>query len=91
MFRGPMSREGLHFMNFPAPVALLPSQQLGLGPVVTGGGEGQMGIMAALNAYRQMPVSSGGVGATPSSEPVASQQQQHGGNDRLETMSNTNS
>ncbi|GJN00247.1 hypothetical protein PR202_ga17663 [Eleusine coracana subsp. coracana] len=49
---------GLHFMNFPAPMALLPGggQQLGLGPTDNGsgggGGEGHMGVLAALNAYR---------------------------------------
>ncbi|GJM86839.1 hypothetical protein PR202_ga02734 [Eleusine coracana subsp. coracana] len=58
MYRGNVPTSGLHFMNFPAPMALLPGQQLGLGPAVGGGsgggggGEGHMGILAALNAYR---------------------------------------
>ncbi|XP_047332498.1 transcription factor TCP14-like [Impatiens glandulifera] len=36
LYRGTMS-SGLHFMNFPAPVTLLPSQQLGMG-LGSGGG-----------------------------------------------------
>ncbi|PKA60466.1 Transcription factor TCP15 [Apostasia shenzhenica] len=54
MFRGSMS-SGLHFMNFPAPMALLPGQQLGLGSAAAGvaaGGEGHLGVLAALNSYR---------------------------------------
>ena len=56
VYRGSVP-SGLHFMNFPAPMALLPGQQLGLGPVGGSGGgaggtEGQMGSLAALNAYR---------------------------------------
>ncbi|KAK4402285.1 Transcription factor TCP15 [Sesamum angolense] len=56
LYRGTMS-SGLHFMNFPAPVALLPSQQLGGGGGGGGGGgnglgEGQLGMLAGLNPYR---------------------------------------
>ncbi|XP_008808048.2 transcription factor TCP15 [Phoenix dactylifera] len=82
MFRGSMS-SGLHFMNFPTPMALLPSQQLGLGSGGSGGpGEGHMGILAALNAYR--PHSS--------SEPMPTgSQQAHGGGDRHDTMSTSDS
>ncbi|GER53125.1 TCP transcription factor 17 [Striga asiatica] len=49
VYRGTMS-SGLHFMNFPAPVALLPSQQLGGGG--GGMGEGQLGMLPGLNPYR---------------------------------------
>ncbi|KAL1531748.1 transcription factor TCP14-like [Salvia divinorum] len=48
LYRGGPS-SGLHFMNFPAPIALLPTQQLGGGG---GGGEGQLGMLAGLNHYR---------------------------------------
>ncbi|KAJ6801255.1 transcription factor TCP14 [Iris pallida] len=72
---GPVTSTGLHFMNFPTPVALLPSQQLGLGSAGSGG-EGNMGILAAINAYR-------------SSTAESSQQQQGGpsGTERHDTMS----
>ncbi|WOL20292.1 hypothetical protein Cni_G29096 [Canna indica] len=52
-FRGPIS-SGLHFMNLPTPVALLPSQPLGLISDGGGsnGGEGHLGILAAVDAYR---------------------------------------
>ncbi|KAG8059434.1 hypothetical protein GUJ93_ZPchr0002g24053 [Zizania palustris] len=85
---------GLHFMNFPAPMALLPGQQLGLGPVGSGGGgggEGHMGILAALNAYRTQAATGatgeqggGGGGST---------QQQHGagGGERHQSMSTSDS
>ncbi|CAI9112189.1 OLC1v1012595C1 [Oldenlandia corymbosa var. corymbosa] len=42
LYRGTMS-SGLHFMNFPTPVALLPSQQLGQGSNIGGGGGGSGG------------------------------------------------
>ncbi|XP_022868835.1 transcription factor TCP14-like [Olea europaea var. sylvestris] len=53
LYRGTMS-SGLHFMNFPTPVALWPSQQLGSS---TGGGrggpmEGQLGMLTGPNQYR---------------------------------------
>ncbi|KAL8057031.1 hypothetical protein ABFX02_04G157600 [Erythranthe guttata] len=53
LYRGTMS-SGLHFMNFPAPVALLPS---GGGGGSGGGGsgnmgDGQLGMLAGLNTYR---------------------------------------
>ncbi|KAI3463983.1 hypothetical protein Pfo_020646 [Paulownia fortunei] len=66
LYRGTMS-SGLHFMNFPAPVALLPSQQLGSGVGGGGGGggnglgEGQLGMLAGLNTYR-----TGGAGVSES-------------------------
>ncbi|CAM0944188.1 unnamed protein product [Alopecurus aequalis] len=95
VYRGSVP-SGLHFMNFPAPMALLPGQQLGLGPVGGsggggGGGEGHMGILAALNAYRTQAADAaagqGGGGGGPSS------QQQHGGGggERHESMSTSES
>ncbi|KAJ8753298.1 hypothetical protein K2173_019697 [Erythroxylum novogranatense] len=62
LYRGSMS-SGLHFMNFPAPVALFPSQQqLGSNSVSSGGGnsgmsEGHFNILAGLNPYRPSGVS----------------------------------
>ncbi|KAF8779810.1 hypothetical protein HU200_002072 [Digitaria exilis] len=95
---------GLHFMNFPAPVALLPGQQLGLasgggGGGGGGGGEGHMGILAALNAYRTQAAGTdpaggqaGGGGSGGGSG--QQQQQQHGGGgrgERHESMSTSDS
>lgn len=53
LYRSTMS-SGLHFMNFPTPVALLPTQQFGGGggSGSTLGGEGQMGMVTGLNPYR---------------------------------------
>ncbi|XP_066319498.1 transcription factor TCP14-like [Miscanthus floridulus] len=100
VYRGSVP-SGLHFMNFPAPVALLPGQQLGLGPVGGsgggGGGEGHMGILAALNAYRTQaaadPAASQGGGGGGGGGSVQQQQQQHGGGrgDRHESMSTSDS
>ncbi|WOK96843.1 transcription factor TCP15-like [Canna indica] len=75
MFRGSMS-SGLHFMNFPTPMALLPSQQLGLGSGGSGG-EGHMGIPSALNMYR----------SPTASEAVPPSVSHHRDSDRHETMS----
>jgi hypothetical protein len=90
LYRGVPS--GLHFMNFPAPMALLPGgQQLGLGQAGGnndnggggGGGEGHMGILAALNAYRAQAASDA---AQNGAEGGSSQHhhQQHGGGERQE-------
>ncbi|KAL4036229.1 hypothetical protein IC575_004957 [Cucumis melo] len=92
LYRGTMS-SGLHFMNFPAPVALVPGQQFGSS---TGGGsnnnnnnnnssstEGHLNILAGLNPYRS--VSNTGV-----MEPQGSGSQSHhggGGDDRHDTTS----
>jgi TCP family transcription factor len=87
MYRGNVPG-GLHFMNFPAPMALMPGQQLGLGSSVGvggagGAGEGHMGILAALNAYRPQSGTDAG--------PGGSQQQQTtgggAGGDRHDSMS----
>ncbi|XVF11941.1 hypothetical protein REPUB_Repub08aG0071700 [Reevesia pubescens] len=98
LYRGTMS-SGLHFMNFPTPMALLPGQQLGSSSVNSGGGagsgggggssgisEGHLNMLAGLNPYRQ--VSGGGV-----SESQASGSHSHhgggggGGDDRHDTTS----
>lgn len=78
MFRPGSMSSGLHFMNFPTPMALLPSQQLGLSSA--GGEGGHMGILAALNAYRPP----GGTEQGPSGS-----RQQHGGgpSERHDSMS----
>ncbi|CAL9774480.1 unnamed protein product, partial [Musa acuminata subsp. burmannicoides] len=79
MLRGSMSG-GLHFMNIPTPMALLPSQQLGLG---SGGGEGYTGIPSALNMYRSSP---------SNSEAMQSMTQQaHRDSERHDTMSTSDS
>ncbi|KAD2805990.1 hypothetical protein E3N88_39367 [Mikania micrantha] len=79
LYRGTVST-GLHFMNFPTPVALLPSQQLSAG--LTGntasagaGGftEGQLSMLAGLNSYR--PIF--GLGA--SEQQASGSQSHHGG------------
>ncbi|KAK4794962.1 hypothetical protein SAY86_012956 [Trapa natans] len=54
LYRGAVT-SGLHFMNFPAPMALLPSQQVGSSG--SGGGVGaeggQLNMIAGLSPYRQ--------------------------------------
>ncbi|KAG9451255.1 hypothetical protein H6P81_011220 [Aristolochia fimbriata] len=73
VYRGSMSGTGLHFMNFPAPMALLPTQQLGS----TLGGESHLGTLTALNPYR--PISSGGVPSESSGTHHHHHQQHPGG------------
>lgn len=95
LYRGTMS-SGLHFMNFPTPVALLPGQQLGAGIGSSGGSgsgggggsssggggggisEGQFGLFAGLNPYRQTSISN--------SQPSGSHSH-HGGDDRHDSAS----
>ncbi|PSS07899.1 Transcription factor like [Actinidia chinensis var. chinensis] len=88
LYRGTMS-SGLHFMNFPTPVALLPSQQLGAGIGGSGGGsnggsvssglnDGQLGGFAGLNSYRP--------GSISESQPSGSHSH-HGGDNRHDTTS----
>lgn len=66
LYRGAVSTSGLHFMNFPQPMALLPGQQLGNSSGGGGGGggninmnmnmnEGHLSMLAGLSPYR--PVS----------------------------------
>ncbi|KAI6683042.1 hypothetical protein NL676_028955 [Syzygium grande] len=64
LYRGTMS-SGLHFMNFPAPVALLPGQHLGSATGGAGGGEGQFNMLGGLSPYR--PVTSSGVSESQAS------------------------
>ncbi|XP_059443164.1 transcription factor TCP14 [Corylus avellana] len=93
LYRGTMS-SGLHFMNFPPPVALMPGQQLasGIGGGGGGGGsgggnsmsEGHLNMLAGFNPYR--PIS-----GTSISESQASGSHSHhgggGGDDRHDTTS----
>ncbi|KAL4559282.1 hypothetical protein LXL04_031420 [Taraxacum kok-saghyz] len=88
LYRGTVS-SGLHFMNFPTPVAVLPSQQPGMGGGSgVGGGysEGQLNMLAGLNPYR--PIF--GPGGTEQ-QPSGSQSHDHGGgrggDDRHDTTS----
>ncbi|OMO93158.1 Transcription factor, TCP [Corchorus capsularis] len=84
MYRGTMS-SGVHFMNFATPMALLqPGQQLGsgIGSAAAGGSvtDSHLGMLAALNAYRQIP------GTTVSESQTSGSQhhhhQHHGGEAR---------
>ncbi|CAI8610041.1 unnamed protein product [Vicia faba] len=43
LYRGAVSTSGLHFMNFPQPMALLPGQQLGSSSIGSGSGGGSGG------------------------------------------------
>ncbi|XP_076942987.1 transcription factor TCP15-like [Bidens hawaiensis] len=77
LYRGTVST-GLHFMNFPTPVALLPSQQLsaGLGGNNATGGftEGQLSMLAGLNPYNRPVFGPGG-----SEQQASGSQSHHGG------------
>ncbi|KAK6148540.1 hypothetical protein DH2020_019452 [Rehmannia glutinosa] len=56
---------GPHFMNFPAPLSLVPGQQLGGGGGGGSGfGEGQMGMFSGLNHYNNR-TGGGGVSESP--------------------------
>ncbi|XP_059641867.1 transcription factor TCP15-like [Cornus florida] len=95
LYRGTMS-SGLHFMNFPAPVALLPNQQLGSeidsshGGGGSGGGgggmnDGHLAMLAGLNPYRSFT-------NTGVSESQASgSHSQHGVYDRHDTTTSHHS
>ncbi|KAI3521754.1 hypothetical protein L1887_11228 [Cichorium endivia] len=82
LYRGTVST-GLHFMNFPTPVALMPSQQLaaGLGGNTGSGGggggftEGQLSMLAGLNPYRPI------FGPGASEQQASGSQSHHGGGD----------
>lgn len=82
MYRGAMS-SGLHFMNFPAPMTLMPSQQLGGAGV--GGGQGHLGTLETLNAYR--PFTDGGSSEPPQMEMGLGSHRPHGGDDRSPSQS----
>lgn len=85
LYRGTVPASGLHFMNFPTPVALLPTQQLGTG-LGFGGGDnsaapGQLGLFAGLNSYHR----SGNIVPDPQ---VSGSHSHHGGvDDRHDTTS----
>ncbi|KVH98784.1 transcription factor TCP14-like [Cynara cardunculus var. scolymus] len=90
LYRGTVS-SGLHFMNFPTPVALLPSQQAGISGGSSGGGggggggysEGQLSMLAAgLNPYRPIFASEQQPGGSQSHHDGG-----HGGEDRHDTSS----
>ncbi|KAJ4711313.1 Transcription factor like [Melia azedarach] len=81
MYRGSMS-SGVHFVNFPTPMALLPGQQLGSGigasaPMT----DSHLGMLAALNAYRNIP------GAGASESPASGSHPHHGGEEGQDTTS----
>ncbi|CAL0318261.1 unnamed protein product [Lupinus luteus] len=87
MYRGAMSSGGIHFMNFASPMPLMPGGgQLGPGMGGGSGGgaamvnESNLGMLAALNAYRQMQAN--GVPESP-----ASTGHHHGGDDGHDTSS----
>ncbi|RZC24357.1 transcription factor TCP15-like [Glycine soja] len=92
VYRGAMSAPGgIHFMNFASPMNLMPGGQLGSGIVGGGGGgggnggaqllsESNLGMLAALNAYRQIP-------ANGVSEPPGSAGQHHSGDDGRDSTS----
>ncbi|XP_068637368.1 transcription factor TCP15-like [Aristolochia californica] len=73
VYRGSMS-SGLHFMNFPTPMALLPTQQLG--STVS---EPHLGTLTALNPYRPI---SGGAPSESSHSGTHQQHQQPGGGEQ---------
>ncbi|KAL4302602.1 hypothetical protein GQ457_10G029310 [Hibiscus cannabinus] len=82
MYRGTMT-SGVHFMNFPTPMALLPGQQFGSG---IGAGVGSvtdthLGMLASLNAYRPIP------GTNVSESPASGSHQQQGGENRHDSTS----
>ncbi|XP_055830309.1 transcription factor TCP14-like [Solanum dulcamara] len=90
LYRSTMS-SGLHFMNFPTPVALLPTQQFGGGGGAgygsTLGGEGQLGMVTGLNPYR--PCS--GVLESQASGSHSHHGGRGGGDDRHDSTSHHNS
>lgn len=79
-YRGSMTTNGLHFMNFSPPMALLPpGQQFGTGIGGAGGGtavtDSHLGVLAALNAYRPI------VGGSALESPASGGHPHHGGDD----------
>ncbi|KAK4264205.1 hypothetical protein QN277_025414 [Acacia crassicarpa] len=93
LYRGSMS-SALHFMNFPTPMALLPSQQLGLSGLTGGGGgggsatsggnninEGHLSMLAGLSPYR--PV----IGLSESQASGSQSHHRGGGDDRHHSTS----
>ncbi|XP_027360462.1 transcription factor TCP14-like [Abrus precatorius] len=74
LYRGTVS-SGLHFMNFPTPMALLPSQQLGSSGIGGGGNmnEGHLSMLSGLNPYRTV------IGVSESQ--ASGSQSHHGGSE----------
>lgn len=72
MYRGSMSSGGVHFVNLPTPMALLPGQQLGSGIGSSAGTDSHLGMLAALNAYRNIS------GAAVSESPACASHPHHG-------------
>ncbi|KAK9107648.1 hypothetical protein Syun_023659 [Stephania yunnanensis] len=88
MFRGSVS-SGLHFMNFPTPLALLPTQSLG--PTMGGGAAEHLGMFSAVNAFGRPVGGSGSVGGGSEhdhhhqSHMHHHHHHHHGGNEREDT------
>jgi hypothetical protein len=100
LYRAGGGSSGLHFMNFPTPVALMPGQQLGMSLGGGGGGgsdgngggnngdgggggfsDGQLSLLAGLNAYR--PIFGSGV----SESQASGSHSHHGGDERHDSTS----
>ncbi|KAK7304615.1 hypothetical protein VNO77_42499 [Canavalia gladiata] len=84
LYRGTMS-SGLHFMNFPTPMALLPGQQLGASGISAAAGspnlnEGHLSMLSGLNPYRTV------IGVSDS-QPTGSQSHHAGSEDRHDNTS----
>ncbi|KAF7806186.1 transcription factor TCP14-like [Senna tora] len=84
LYRGASMSSGLHFMNFPTPMALLPSQQLPSSAAISGGGpnnmsEGHLSMLAGLSPYRPL------IGVSESQPTASSHQGGAAGDDRHDT------
>ncbi|KAJ1401628.1 hypothetical protein SESBI_28643 [Sesbania bispinosa] len=86
LYRSTVS-SGLHFMNFPTPMALLPGQQLASSGIGAGNiniNEGHLSMLAGLNPYRQV------IGVSES-QASGSHSHNHGGSeDRHDNTSHHN-
>lgn len=69
-----VTNSGLHFMNLHTPMALLPSQQLGLGNGTGGGAampDGHLGMLAALNSFRPISETTHGASGSDQHDPTS--------------------